>query len=179
MDPFLGEIRLLPFTFAPRGWALCQGQLIPIRQNTALFALLGTQYGGDGSTTFALPDLRGRAVVGKDQGPGLTNYAQGAMVGTENVTLLASEMPAHVHNGAATGTIPVSVASGTQNSPAGGYFSATTAEQYGTADTGNDTASMLSGTATAAGGSQPHENRMPFLTLNYCIALQGIFPPRP
>ncbi|GAB3843850.1 tail fiber protein [Hymenobacter terrigena] len=176
MDPFVGEIRLLPFNFAPSGWALCQGQLMSISQNTALFSLLGTQYGGDGRTTFGLPDLRGRAMVGMGQGAGLTNYPQGTMVGTESVTLLSNQLPAHTHTFSAT--VPVSTVAGDNNSPAAGYF-ATGNSQYGdSGGGGNMAAGLLNGTSAPTGGSQAHENRMPFLVLNYCIATQGVFPQR-
>ena len=180
MDPFVGEIRLMPYSFAPRGWALCQGQLLPIQQNTALFALLGTQYGGNGTTTFALPDLRGRAVVGQGQGPGLTNYAQGQMAGAESVTLLSAQIPAHVHSlASATNTVPASSNLGAANTPAGGYFAKNAAEQYGQAvNAAGNMAPTLKGNSGIAGGGQAHENRQPFLALNYCIATQGVFPQR-
>lgn len=177
MDPILGEIRLLPFNFAPRGWALCQGQTLSIAQNSALFALLGTQYGGDGRTTFGLPDLRGRAALGMGQGQGLSLYPLGTMTGTESVTLFTANLPAHTHplSGA---TVPVSTAAGTTNSPAGGYF-APAAGQYGdSGGGGNMAAGLLNGTSGSTGDGGAHENRMPFLVLNYCIALQGVFPQR-
>src|SRR3546814_1398233 len=104
MEPFLGQIMMVGFNFAPRGWALCQGQLLPISQNQALFSLLGTTYGGDGRTTFALPDLRGRCAIGMGQGPGLANYTQGEMAGQENVTLISTQMPQHTHSLAASST---------------------------------------------------------------------------
>lgn len=176
MDPFVGEIRLFGFNFPTRGWALCNGALLPIQQNTALFALLGTQYGGNGTTTFALPDLRGRAIVGKGQGAGLSNYPQGAQVGTENVTLLATEMPAHTHTLSAT--VPVSPNTPLSSGPQGGYFANSPTEQYGETPDHGVTGTVLSGTSGVAGGGQPHENRMPSLVLNYCIALQGVFPQR-
>lgn len=171
MDPLLGEIRLLPFTFAPRGWALCNGAILPINQNTALFSLLGTRYGGDGRTTFALPDLRGRAMMGMSQ-----NYLQGSVQGTESVTLNSTQMPAHNHTFAAT--VPVSTDAGTSQTPAGGYF-ASLGSQYGdSGGGGNMAAGLLNSTSSSIGGNQPHENRMPFLVLNYCIATQGVFPQR-
>lgn len=176
MDPFVGEIRLISFPFAPRGWALCDGSLLPISQNTALFALLGTQYGGNGQSTFGLPDLRGRAVVGAGQGAGLTNYVQGASTGTESVTLLSPNLPAHTH--ALSATVPVSTAAGASSSPASGYFAAVNSQYGDSAGGGNMAPALLNGNSAPAGSSQPHENRMPFLVLNYCIALQGIFPQR-
>lgn len=178
MDQFLGEIRLLPFNFAPRDWALCQGQLLPIAQNTALFSLLGTQYGGNGVTTFALPDLRGRAAVGMGQGPGLSNYPVGTQAGTENVTLISTEIPAHTHT-ISNASVPVNAGAATATSPASNFFAKVSPEAYGpgTAN-GPMAANLLNGPTAGAGGSQPHENRQPFLVLNYCIALQGEFPQR-
>ena len=176
MDPFVGEIRLIAFTFAPRAWALCDGSLLSIQQNTALFALLGTQYGGDGRTTFGLPDLRGRAVVGAGQSAGLTNYTQGTLTGTESVTLLSTNLPAHTHTLSAT--VPVSTAAGTSNSPAGNYFAASNSQYGDSVGGGNMATALLNGASVPTGSSQPHENRMPFLVLNYCIALQGVFPQR-
>ena len=177
MDPFVGEIRLLPFNFAPRGWAFCQGQLLTIQSNTALFALLGTQYGGNGSTTFGLPNLQGRAIVGIGQGVGLTNYAIGNMVGTESVTLNLAQLPVHNHPSSGV-TVPVSTVAGGANSPAGGYF-APANNQYGDlGGGGNMAAGLLNGSSAGTGGSIAHENRLPFLVLNYCIATQGVFPQR-
>ncbi len=168
MDPFVGELRLFGFNFAPRGWALCQGQLLPIAQNTALFSLLGTTYGGNGQTTFALPDLRGRAPIGFGQGPGLSDRVQGQWVGAEQVTLVGAQLPPHNH------TVGASSAA-TGKSPAGSYPAFTTgASSYGgTADL-QMSPTMVGG----GGGSQPHGNMSPALVLNWCIALEGIFPSR-
>lgn len=179
MDPFVGEIRLMAINFPPKGWALCQGQLLAIRQNTALFSLLGTQYGGDGVNTFGLPDLQGRAALGVGQGPGLSNYSQGEQTGTESVTLQLPEMPLHVHP--ITGTVAVSSNSGTATVPANGYLAAAASPQYSeNAGGGQPMADdLVSGQTTTIGNNLPHENRMPFLVLNYCIALQGVFPQRP
>ncbi|PRY22446.1 microcystin-dependent protein [Spirosoma oryzae] len=179
MDPFLGEIRLLPFRAAPRGWALCQGQLLAIRQNTALFSLLGTNYGGDGKTTFALPDLRGRAAVGTGQGAGLSDYSLGEATGVPSVTLLNTEMPMHTHTLLATLNASSSNAGAT--SPAGGVFAASSNNNEYTEGQGavSLAADFVSGSSNGAGNGLPHENMMPYLTLNYCIALQGVFPPRP
>lgn len=179
MDPFLGEIRLMPYVnnFITRGWAPCQGQLLSISQNTALFSLLGIQYGGDGRTTFGLPDLRGRAIVGMGQGPGLSSYPQGALAGTESVTLTSAQLPAHTHS--LSGSVPVSTDAGTQSAPTSGYFAREGSEAYGpTANNGN-MAPMLSGTTQPVGSSQAHDNHMPYLGVGYFIALQGVFPQRP
>lgn len=171
-EPFLGEIRLAAFNFAPVGWALCEGQLLPIVQYTALFALLGTFYGGDGVQTFALPDLRGRVPIGFGQGPGLSQYVQGETGGVETVTLAVTQMPAHGHY------VHASAKNGTKVSPVGNYpaVDATgTAAQFNQNPTGEMNPAMI----TQTGGNLPHENRQPFLTLNWIIALQGIFPSRP
>lgn len=179
MDPFVGEIRLLPYSYAPNNWALCQGQLIPIQQNTALFSLLGTTYGGDGRTTFALPDLRGRVAVHAGQGPGLSNYSLGEITGTPTETLSSAEMPMHTH--ALTGTVKVSSVNGGAISPANGVWGGSPghdeyAEEQGTSPLAAD---LITGISAPAGGGQPHENMMPYLALNYCIALSGVFPQRP
>lgn len=178
MDPFIGEIRMMGFGIIPRGWMACQGQLLPINQNQALFSLLGTVYGGNGVQTFALPDLRGRAILGVGQGNGLSNTVQGQVSGTESVTLQAAQMPAHTHT--VTGTLQGASGSET-NSPINAYPASP--EDGGAAfSTGapnaNLAAASVTGTAANAGGSQPHENRQPLLAMNYCIALQGIFPSR-
>ena len=169
-DPFVGEIRLVPYNFAPVGWALCNGQLLPIAQNTALFSLLGTMYGGNGQTTFALPDLRGRSPISVGQGPGLSGRDQGETGGSEAVSLTLQEMPQHNHQ------VSVSSAPGTTAAAAGNHLSAST---YGSAYASVPTGTMPAGTIGQAGGNQAHNNRQPYLTLNYIIALQGIFPPRP
>lgn len=172
MDPFVGEIKLVPYNFAPTGWALCAGQLMPISQNTALFSLLGTMYGGNGISTFALPDLRGRVALGIGQGPGLSLYDQGEVGGDEIVTLLASEMPAHTHGVNVTSTVA------TADNPVGKHAAATpasTGNAYGTGVTGQ----MPVGAIGSTGGGQPHSNMQPYLALNYIIALQGVFPQRP
>ena len=166
-EPFLGEIRMFGFNFAPRGWAFCNGQILPIAQNTALFSLLGTTYGGNGQTTFALPNLQGRVAIHFGQGAGLSNYDLGEVAGTETVTLTQNQLPAHGHavnasNGDATATRPAN------RFPAGGGAYADSAD-----------GTTMSPTMVAnAGGSQPHSNIQPFLALNFCIALSGIFPSR-
>lgn len=177
MDPFLGEIRLMGGTYPPKGWAFCNGQILAINTNQALFSLLGTTYGGDGRTTFALPDLRSRVVLGVGQGAGLQNYNWGQRAGTESVTLSSNEMPAHTHP--LTGTVK-EADEANSNEPAAPLYPATSrATQY---STGTPNASLngsaISGTTGSTGGNQPHENRQPVLAMNYCIATQGIFPSR-
>jgi microcystin-dependent protein len=170
-EPFLGEIRLFGFNYAPNGWAFCQGQLMSIAQNTALFALLGTMYGGNGQTTFALPDFRGRVPVGMGQGPGLPNYTQGEMSGEVNHTLIITEMPAHNH------LVSPSQSAGSAN-PANSFPGS---DQRTPLNIYNETAdgpTMNPQMIGLAGGSQPHNNMQPYLAMNYCIALNGIFPPR-
>ena len=172
MDVFLGEIRLMPYggNFVTRGWAACNGQLLAINQNTALFALLGTTFGGNGTNTFALPNLNGRAIVGAG-----STYQPGTTQGTETVTLTREQMPSHAHTLSAT--VAVSSANGGQSGASSGYFAANAKEQYGEGASGQ-TANVLSGTTAPVGSNQPHENRMPFLALGYFIAVQGIFPQR-
>ena len=169
-DPFVAEIRIFPFNFAPRGWAWCDGQLMPLSQNTALFSLLGTTYGGDGKSNFALPDIQGRAVMHPGQGPGLSLHDLGETGGSETVTLLESEIPAHSH------AMNASQADATERSP-GGQLLATGIgiSQYQTP--ASQTALAPSAVAPA-GGDQPHNNLQPYLTLYFCSALQGVFPPR-
>ena len=172
-DPFVAEIRILPFNFAPTGWAFCDGQLLPISQNTALFSLLGTTYGGDGKTTFALPDLQGQAPMHPGQGPGLSNHDLGETGGAQTTTLPESEVPAHAHAIRADAADPADV-----QAPSGAVVLARS--QGGSAyqtDTAGLVAMALASVATAGGG-QPHNNMQPYLTLSFCIALQGVFPPR-
>lgn len=172
-DPFVAEIRIYPFNFPPRGWAFCNGQLMPISQNTALFALLGTVYGGDGKSTFALPDLQGNAPMHPGQGPGLSLHDLGETGGSETVTLLTSEMPAHSHamNCRPTAAVPP------QPSPVGNAAARSNSRPFSPTDV-SPTGQMNFTAAGIAGASFPHNNMMPYLTLNFCIALQGIFPPR-
>lgn len=180
MDCFIGEIRLMGFAFAPKGWAYCQGQMLSIAQNQALFTLLGTTYGGDGKTTFALPDLRGRAVVGAGQGVGLSNYPLGQKGGQQGVALQLSQLPAHEH--AFTGTLATADET-TGQQPAGSYPAAAGTPSATPYSTGTPNATMstaaLPTTTTPVGSGQPHENRQPVMALNYAIALTGIFPSRP
>jgi microcystin-dependent protein len=168
-NPFLGEIRLLPYNFAPQGWAFCNGQLLPITQNTALFSLLGTTYGGNGTNNFALPDLRGRVPISSGQGPGLTNYFLGEVAGSENVTLTSNEMPTHIHQ------VVANNGPGSATRPAGAVPARTGTSNYAAAPDGT---AMNAGMISSAGGSQPHQNLQPLLVLNFCIAMQGIFPSR-
>jgi microcystin-dependent protein len=164
---FIGEITLVPYNFAPRNYAFCNGQILSIAQNTALFSLLGTTYGGNGQTTFALPDLRGRCAVSSGQGPGLSSYVLGEVTGSENVTLTANQMPAHNHSLGA-------VDDDSNSSLVTNHLLANTP----TYATGAANATMNAGAIGLAGGSQPHANIQPLLTLNYCIALAGIYPSR-
>lgn len=170
-DPFVAEIRVLPFNFAPRGWATCDGQLMPISQNTALFSLLGTNYGGDGRSNFGLPNLGNSFALGTGAGPGLSPYDVGQTVGSATVTLQQAEMPSHGH-GLMGGVTP------TSSSPAGAVM-APTATGGGNAYRTPGAAAVMAGTTISAnGGNAPHENRQPYQALTFCIALQGIFPPR-
>jgi microcystin-dependent protein len=172
MDPFVAEIRMLPFNFAPKGWAFCDGQLLPISQNTALFSLLGTTYGGDGKSIFALPDMQGSAPMHPGQGPGLSLHDLGEIGGSDTVTLLESEIPSHTHTLKA-GTDP---GDNTIPTPTTSLTTSTGAFLYAPASNG---LSPMSVSALAiAGGDQSHNNRQPYLTLSFCIALQGVFPPR-
>jgi microcystin-dependent protein len=172
-DPFVAEIRIFPFNFPPKGWAWCDGQLMPLSQNTALFSLLGTTYGGDGKSNFALPDLQGRAPIHPGQGPGLSLHDLGEEGGSETMTLLESEIPSHSH------TMMASIQPGEDAAPNPGEALARSvgASLYQT--TVNANLVQLSPSAfTPAGGDQPHNNMMPYLTFYFCIALQGVFPPR-
>jgi microcystin-dependent protein len=171
-DQFLGQVELVGFNFAPTGWALCEGQIMSISENTALFSLLGTTYGGDGRTTFALPDLRGRRVVGMGQGPGLSQQIMGEMGGEENVTLLVSQLPQHTHAVLASGPVPPNPDS---LGPIGNVWAATVPYLY---NAGGTPAPMNSSAVEPAGGNLPHNNLSPYLVMTYIIALQGVFPAR-
>ncbi len=170
-DPFVAEIRIFPFNFAPKGWAFCDGQLMPLSQNTALFSLLGTTYGGDGKSNFALPDLQGSVPMFWDQGPGLSLRDIGETGGSETITLLGSEMPAHSHG--AQASIGVSNSNDATGLAYGRPFGG--GALYGPA---TNLADMAPQAVAVAGGSLPHNNLMPYLTLNFCIAMQGVYPPR-
>jgi microcystin-dependent protein len=166
-EPFIAEVRIMGFNFAPRGWAFCDGQLLAISQNTALFSLVGTTYGGDGRVTFGLPDIRGRAAVHPGTGPGLTQRRLGQKGGTETVTLTANQIPSHNHALRAT---PDSVV---QSDPANQLPAKTSQPTYGPA---GQMAGLNSSAVTNTGGSQHHETRQPWLAVYYCIALVGTFP---
>ncbi len=174
--PFIGIIVMFGLNFQPRGWAYCAGQLLAIADNDALFALIGTTYGGDGQTTFALPDLRGRIPIGLGTGPGLSTRTIGEKAGTENVSLLATQMPSHNHsfavnNAEATVVVPTANVNFSKpidiNKDINMVYNAI-----------NPTIALNANTVSNSAGNQPHNNMMPYLTLNYCIALEGIFPSR-
>jgi microcystin-dependent protein len=169
-DPFVGEIRTFGFNFPPTGWAQCNGQLLPISQNTALFALLGTYYGGDGRSTFALPNLQGASPMNQGQGPGSSDRVIGETGGAEYFTLIQSEMPAHTHLVSGSGR------PATENDANNFYWGAAVANMY--SPTANPPQQMAFETLVPAGGNMPHNNMQPYLVLNFCIALQGVFPPR-
>jgi microcystin-dependent protein len=189
-DQYLGQILLFPFNFTPVGFAMCQGQVMSISQNTALFSLLGTMYGGNGTTNFALPDLRARVPMGSGQGPGLSPRVIGEVAGTETITLAPAEAAPHTHAVDISGlsaTAHGSSASADRALPVGATLAVEAASVPATYSSAAPDASMATGSvvvggsmaAGASGGSQAHENRQPYLTLNYCIAIQGVFPPRP
>lgn len=171
MEPYIGEIRLFAGNFAPKDWAFCDGRLLSISSNTALFAILGTKYGGDGKTNFALPNLQGAVPLHHGQGPGLTNYNIGQTGGSETVTLTVSQLPFHTH-------VPQAIASATTTDPEGAVW-ANTPGRNGTpiyAVTPN--VQMNPDAISSTGNNQPHNNRQPYLGLNYIISLRGEFPPR-
>lgn len=173
-DPFVAEIRIFPFNFPPKGWAFCDGQLLPISQNTALFSLVGTFYGGDGKSTFALPDMQGNVPLGQGQGQGLSQRFLGEMSGSESVTLLVSEIPLHTHTLMSDNEDEADLdqpdSDRTLARSKGGFA-------YNPATT--PLGQLAFQALPPAGGSLPHNNMMSYLTLNFCIALQGVFPPRP
>jgi microcystin-dependent protein len=174
MDPFVAEIRIFPFNFAPRGWAWCNGQLLPISQNTALFSLLGTTYGGNGQTTFSLPNLQGSAAMFSGQGPGLSLRDLGETGGEQNVTLIVTELPLHTHtaNGKVAGGTP---------SPTGMVWGTSNAAKVAAnfyAPAAPAPVNMNAAALGNAGGSLPHNNMMPYQTLYFNIAMQGVYPPR-
>ena len=176
-NPFLGELRLFAGNFNPRGWAFCAGQLLPIAQNDALYALIGTTFGGDGQVTFGLPDLRGRVAIGQGTGPGLSSYVVGQEAGTENVTLSVNQMPQHSHpvtasSADATATTPTGAVPARPSATTVGYLYLASGASGTTDAPPNATA------ISTVGGSQPHDNMAPSLVLNYIIALEGVFPSR-
>jgi microcystin-dependent protein len=186
MEGTIGEIRMFAGNFAPRNWALCQGQIVQIRSNTALFSILGTQYGGDGTNTFALPDLRSRALVGTGNGVGLSPYTNGEMEGTETVALNLPQMASHNHVGVVTVTGSVAPYAlndgGSTDLPQGAYFASTGSNQYSPTSDDSMGASPVTITANAiigiTGGSQPHNNMQPYLGMNFIVCLYGLFPYR-
>jgi microcystin-dependent protein len=174
-EPFVGEIRLFGFQFAPLNWAMCNGQLMAISQNEMLFALLGTTYGGDGIQTFQLPNLQGRAALSFGQGPGLSNYNLGQPGGEENHTLLVSEIPAHTHTVGCKSTPDTST---TPTSPVSNFWAKENNGDAPYRTTASGLANMHPSAIANVGGSLPHNNMQPFLVVNFCIALFGIFPSR-
>ena len=196
MEGTIGEIRMFAGNFAPRYWAYCDGRLISISSNTAFFSILGTTYGGNGSTTFAVPDLRGRVAVGTGAGPGLSTVQLGQMSGTETVTLLSTQIPAHTHTaiagtgGSGTATLNAVTANGNTQSPSGNYLAASRTASVASYIASGTTAAMNAGSITLSnitagaptigitGGSQPHSNMQPYLGMNYVICMMGIFPSR-
>ena len=191
MDPFVGQVSIFAFSFAPKGWAFCQGQMMPISQNTALFSILGTAYGGNGATTFALPNLQGCAAVGAGQGPALSEYPLGEQGGVPHVTLSAAELPSHRHPFTASRNVA------TAQNPQGNLLARATRQGGRGADAGapapgptqieadfyspnpgNAKTALASGTIGPSGEGRPHNNMQPYLMLNFCIALQGAMPRR-
>jgi microcystin-dependent protein len=175
-QPFVGQVIRVGFNFAPAGWAFCEGQLLPIDQYATLFNLIGTTYGGDGQTTFALPDLRGRTALSMGQGQGLSSYTLGQNGGSETVTLTAQQIPQHQH------LVNVITSAGTASTPGTSVLLANEGPQgisqvftYAPYDQANQTG-LLPSSIALSGGSQPHENRQPFLVIRYCISLFGVFP---
>ena len=171
-DPFLGQMALFGFNFCPRGWTAANGQLMSIAQNTALFSLLGTNFGGNGQTTFGLPDLRGRTPIGQGQGPGLTNVTMGEVAGQESVTLLQTQMPQHTH------ALQASTQAATYAAPTGNRVLATTQNAGSYVETAPNTA-LAPTSVGLSGGNQPFSVRDPYLVMNWCIATEGVYPSRP
>jgi microcystin-dependent protein len=171
MDPFVAEIRIFPFNFAPKGWAFCDGQILPLSQNTALFSLLGTTYGGDGKSNFALPNMQGNAPMHPGQGPGLSLHDLGETGGSDTVSLLESEIPSHSH------ILRADSDSADQPAPSPARSLARSTGGFAWNPTFAQT-SFNDNAIAPAGGDQPHNNMQPYLTLNFCIALQGVYPPR-
>src|SRR5215467_3897736 len=171
-NPFLAEIRIFPFNFPPKGWAFCDGQILPLSQNTALFSLLGTTYGGDGKSNFALPNMQGNAPMHPGQGPGLSLHDLGETGGSDTVTLLESEIPSHSHSLNGDPNVALVKLPGPNvalaRSKNGNVYS----------DVAGNLVALNDNTVAPAGGDQPHNNLQPYLTLSFCIALQGVYPPR-
>jgi len=180
MDEYMGIVKLFAGNFPIKGWAFCNGQLLSISQNSALYSLLGTTYGGDGMNTFALPDLRGRIAVGFGSGQGLQNYSLGEMGGTEGVTLMTNQLPAHNHSlNATTGAGSVVPPSNALLAAATGADEGGTSVTVSTYANGSPNTSLNPASIGVTGGNQPHENRQPYLGLNYIICIQGLYPPHP
>ncbi len=181
-EPFIGQIMLFAGNFAPRGWAFCNGQILSIAQNTALFSILGTTYGGNGQTTFALPDLRGRVPLSPGQGPGLPNYNLGQMSGSPTHTLITTEMPQHNHTAQVTTKSFDNSLGGTGDveTTAGHYWASSigVGNIYSTTHNAAMAADAVGVTVGVSGGSQPHNNMQPYTAINYIIALEGIYPSR-
>jgi microcystin-dependent protein len=171
MDPFVAEIRIFPFNFAPKGCDFCDGQILPLSQNTALFSLLGTTYGGDGKSNFALPDMQGNAPMHPGQGPNLSLHDLGETGGSETVVLLESEIPSHAHTFRAD---TADIADTNEVSSSATFAKSFGGSLYQAASNGQMSGSMIA----PQGGDLPHNNMQPYLTLNFCIALQGVYPPR-
>jgi microcystin-dependent protein len=171
-DPFVAEIRIFPFNFPPKGWAFCDGQLLPISQNTVLFSLVGTTYGGDGKSNFGLPNLQGQAPMHPGQGPGLSLHDLGETGGVETVTLLNSEMPAHSH------PLGAAIDPADNNLPAPDRSLGQSQKEFAYQSSATNLVNLAAAAISPVGGGLPHNNLMPYLTLNFCIAMQGIFPPR-
>ena len=173
-SPFIAEIKMCGYNFAPRGYAFCNGQLLPIAQNTALFSLVGTTYGGNGTTTFGLPDLQGRSPLGPGQGPGLSAYSLGQVSGTPTVTLLSTQMPAHAH------TPQGSTTTGNSTAPATNVWAASAASRTPQPlySVGAPNTPMNPAAVGVAGSNSPHQNQQPYLAITFIIALQGVFPAR-
>ncbi len=180
-EPFLGEIKLFGFNFAPRGHAVCDGQIMSIAQNSALFALLGTQFGGNGQTTFALPDLQGRVPIGQGSGPGLSPFTVGSHGGATSVSLTTNNLPAHIHTLLSTSVkLQASTANAAESSPDGTYPALTATASYADTPTTNvyTGGATVGGTTDSTGSGMPVQVMNPYLCMNYCIALEGIFPSR-
>lgn len=176
MEGYLAQIIMFAGNFAPNAWAYCAGQILSIAQNTALFSLLGTTFGGNGQTTFALPDLRGRVPVGTGQGPGLPNIILGEVSGTSTTTLIAANMP--IHNHTATTTVAVTTVNASTEEPAGSILASQPDSFYSPANTANGSLGGVTTVVNNAGGSQPFNNMQPYLGMNYVICLEGIYPSR-
>ena len=170
-EPFVGEIRMFAGNFAPRGWAFCDGQLLAVSQNDALFSLFGTIYGGDGRTTFGLPDMRGRIPIHAGSGPGLSPRSLGSKAGEENVTLITNQLPSHTH------TMQASLDPGSETNPSGNLTASDLAVDAYFSNPPS-TAGLASDAITSVGGSRPHTNLQPFICVNFIVALVGIYPSR-